>query len=74
MNQQNSWAIEYSQSQETFHIGKTAEMLHRNIIAVNNGNPMDYICIGIFPSQERARDAMLEFRRKRIPTHTISML
>lgn len=74
MNQQSSWAIEYSQSQEAFHIGKTAEMLHRNIVAVNNGHEMEYICIGIFPTQELAREAMLEFRRKRIPTYTISLL
>jgi hypothetical protein len=35
---------------------------------------MDYICVGIFASKEQAMNAMLDFKRNRISSHTFSML
>lgn len=74
MNNSNKWAIEYSHTEDTFHLGRTAEMLRRNITSVQSGSHLDYICVGIFPSKEQALDAMLEFRRKRTPGQTIDLL
>lgn len=73
MSPTSTWSIEYSPSRETYHLGRTVEMLHRNINSVQSGQKSDYICVGIFASREQAMDAMLEFRRKRIPDLTISL-
>lgn len=74
MYQTSKWAIEYSHSEDSFHLGRTAEMLRRNINSIRDGQNLDYICIGIFPTKEQALDAMLEFRRNRVPGQTIDML
>jgi hypothetical protein len=74
MSPSNTWTIEYSHSEENFHVGKTAEMLRRNIHSVQSGRKMDFICVGIFPSKEQAIEAILEFRRNRIPGKTISLM
>ena len=73
MQSQGNWSIEYSHSEGTFHIGRTAEMLQRNILSISTGNPVEYICVGIFPSREQAVDAILEFRRNRIPGYTMTL-
>lgn len=69
-----SWAIEYSHSQQSFHIGRTNEMLRRNIDSVRDGEDLDYICVGIFKTREQAEDAILEFRRNRGAWQTLSLL
>ena len=69
-----TWSIEYSHTDETFHLGRTTEMLRRNIFSIQSGKKSDYICVGIFSSKEQAMDAMLEFRRKRIPDLTIPLV
>jgi len=73
MSPTSTWSIEYNHSKEMYHLGKTVEMLHRNINAVQSGQKSDYICVGIFATREQAMDAMLEFRRKRIPDLTLSL-
>lgn len=74
MNAYSTWSIEYSHSEEAFQLGKTTEMLRRNITSVQSGLKSDFICVGIFPSREQAMNAMLEFRRKRIPDLTIALM
>jgi hypothetical protein len=74
MSPTSAWSIEYSHSEETYHLGRTTEMLRRNIHSVQSRNKSDYICVGIFATKEQAMDAMLEFRRNRIPGLTISLV
>lgn len=74
MNQASKWVIEYSHSEGSYRISKTAEMLRRNISSIRNEQPVDYICVGIFATKELALEAILEFRRNRVPGHTIDML
>ena len=74
MTSSNVWAVEYSHSQNTFHLGKTVDMLRRNINSVYQGDLMDYICVGIFATKEQAMNAMLDFKRNRITGHTFSLL
>ena len=68
------WAIEYSHSEHSFHIGRTNDMLRRNINSVREGEELDFICVGIFSSRELAEDAILEFRRNRDAMQTLSFL
>ena len=74
MLKSRSWAIEYSHSENSFHIGKTNEMLKRNVMSVRTGGILDFICVGIFQSKEQAEEALLEFRRNRMPANTIALL
>ncbi|MEL6821961.1 MAG: hypothetical protein AAFP70_09385 [Calditrichota bacterium] len=74
MNALQTWSIEYNHSSGSFHLGRTGEMLNRNVKSVDIGSEVDFICIGIFPTKEQAESAMLEFRRKRKPCKTIAML
>jgi hypothetical protein len=74
MSLPSTWSIEYSHSEETFHLGRTTEMFRRNIYSVHSGKKSDYICVGIFATKEQAMDAMLEFRRNRMPDLTISLV
>lgn len=74
MTSSNMWAVEYSHSENTFHLGRTSDMLRRNINSVYHGHLMDHICVGIFASKEQAMNAMLDFKRNRITGHTFSML
>ncbi|RMI20080.1 MAG: hypothetical protein D6681_02580 [Calditrichaeota bacterium] len=74
MNPYSTWTIEYSYSRESFHIGRAAEMVQRNIQAMRTGMPVDYVCIGIYGSREQAVEAMLEFRRNRTPCNNLSLL
>ena len=69
----NMWAIEYSHSRDAFHLGRTAEMIRRNQIAFQTGAESDFICVGIYATQEKAKDAMLEFRRKRFSSNTLAL-
>jgi len=73
MNAQSAWVIEYSHSQQSFHVGRTTDMLRRNISSIRTGQHIDYICVGIFPSREQATEAILEFRRNRVPGYTMLM-
>lgn len=73
MTPSNLWSIEYSHSKETFHVGKTADMLRRNINSVQAGRKLDFICVGIFATKAQAIDAVLEFRRRRIPGQTMAL-
>lgn len=72
MNPSGAWAIEYSHSRATFHVGKTTDMLRRNIRSIHGGGEMDFICVGIFPSKEQAVNAMLDFRRNRTPGQNLA--
>ncbi len=74
MTSSNMWAIEYSHSQNTFHLGKTVDMLRRNIHSVYTDDLVDYICVGIFSTKEQAMNAMLDLKRNRVTGHTFSML
>lgn len=69
----NTWTIEYSHSEDTFRIGRTTEMLRRNIQSIQTGQQQDFICVGIFSNREQALEAMLDFRRKRIPGWTMAL-
>ena len=73
MNPSSTWAIEYSHSRESFHIGRTAEMLRRNIASLYTGEESDYICIGIYPTREQALGAVLDYRRRLSPSQTMAM-
>lgn len=73
MNSTSTWAVEYSHTQESFHIGRTAEMLRRNIATLHSGEDSDYICVGIFPTREQALGAVLDYRRRRTPGQTMAM-
>lgn len=74
MTSGNLWSIEYSHTEETFHIGRTTEMIRRNLFSIHHGQKTDYICVGIFPSREQAEQAMLEFKRKRSALRTMALL
>jgi len=74
MNASQSWSIEYNHNSGSFHLGRTGEMLNRNVTAVGIGRAVEFVCIGIFQTKEQAETAMLEFRRKRKPCKTIAML
>ena len=74
MNTSSSWSIEYSHSKGNFHLGRTAEMLKRNVSVLWGAGDPDYVVVGIFPTKEQAEDALLDFRRHRVPSNTISML
>ncbi len=74
MKTSNSWVIEYSQSKDAFHLGKSTEMVRRNLMAMQSDYNSDYVCIGIYSSKGRALDAMLELRRKRASSNTISFI
>ena len=69
----NSWSIEYNHSLDRYHLGRTSDMVRRNISSVGEGRDVGYICVGIFESKIQAEDAMLEFRRKRSPSKTIAL-
>lgn len=73
MNPFNTWTIEYSHSEDTFRMGKAADMLRRNIQSIQTGQHEDFICVGIFANREQAMEAMLDFRRKRIPGLTLAL-
>lgn len=74
MTSGNLWSIEYSHSEESFHIGRTGEMIRRNLYSLNTGQQSDFICVGIFPTREQAENAMLEFKRKRPAYRTLALL
>ena len=69
----HSWVIEYSHSEEAYHIGRMADMLRRNIHSLSSQQMSDYICVGVFPTHERAIDAVLEFRRNRVPGFSLAL-
>ncbi|HQV33869.1 MAG TPA: hypothetical protein PKV71_18425 [Calditrichia bacterium] len=74
MNNKQSWAIEYSHSNKAYHLGRTNDMIRRNINSVQGKEDLDFICVGIFHSREQAEDAILEFRRNRSAWQTMSLL
>ncbi|RMF56829.1 MAG: hypothetical protein D6748_12555 [Calditrichaeota bacterium] len=74
MTSGNLWAIEYSHSEGTFHIGRTTEMIRRNLYSLDSGEKSDYICVGIFPSREQAEHALMDFKRKRLAYRTLALL
>jgi hypothetical protein len=73
MQAQGTWAIEYNVVDGTFHVGRTTEMLQRNIQSMATGEHHNYICVGIFKDREQAINAILEFRRNRIPGYSMTL-
>lgn len=71
MNSQTLWCIEYSHSRQSFHLGRSSDMLRRNISSILSGDTTDFICVGIFPTKEQAIEAILDFRRNQVPGQTM---
>lgn len=60
----NKFVVEYSLSQDAFHVQSVMEMIKRNINTTLNGQKMDYLPIGIFDTIEQAHDFVMVFEKK----------
>lgn len=60
----NKFVVEYSLSQDAFHVQCVMEMISRNINTTLNGQKMDYLPIGVFDTNEQAHDFVSVFEKK----------
>lgn len=47
---EGAWVLEWSQSQRQWHVGLMARTITRNRRSFLNGNPNDFVIIGIYPT------------------------
>lgn len=63
MNNTEKISLEYSVSQNCFHIDFLSRIIETNRMNVLDQNSMDFQLLGIFDSWEAAEEAVKDFRR-----------
>jgi hypothetical protein len=58
----NHYAVEWSPSQQCFHLQTLAEMLRDNLRVFKGESMTDYLCIGIFETYEQASNYIRQLR------------
>ncbi len=64
MNSTEQYTLEYSASQNCFHIDTLSRVLEMNIMNCLSRNSVDYQILGLYDSYEKAEADLREFRRK----------
>lgn len=60
----NKFVVEYSLSQDSFHVQSVMDMIKKNINTTLNGQKMDFLPIGIFDTNEQAHDFVMVVEKK----------
>ena len=60
-----AYVVLWSARTRSFHFETYAEMVEKNVRAYNNQTGLDYICLGVFESEEIANEMANAFERNK---------
>lgn len=64
MNKNDCYIAEYSPSQNKFHCDFLKVSIERNIRAINNNEPSDWITVGVYDSWKEAQEFIEKFKKQ----------